>query len=312
MKTDAKKTLLVGYGSIGQRHEEVLRKMGAEIAVVDCFAENIPCPVFLSVQEALDVFQPQYIVVANRTFEHFKTLEQINHGGFQGTCLIEKPLAERPVPRDWKHGFLVKVGYVMRFHPLIQQAVGLLQGKRLLSIHAYVGQYLPDWRPGTDYKQCYSASKSQGGGALRDLSHELDYIVLLAGAWKRVSALGGHFSELEIETDDVYGLLMQTEHCPVVLCQMNYLDRSVRRDCTIQYEGGTLYLDFVGNQIIHNGDVRTITLERNEMFEAMHLAAWASEPQGLCSFDEAIHTLELIEAAEKSSNEGCWVCRENQ
>ena len=147
---------------------------------------------------------------------------------------------------------------------------------------------------------------------MRDLSHELDYILLLAGAWQRVAALGGHFSELEIDSDDVYGLLMQTEHCPVVQCQMNYLDHNVRRDCTIQYEGGTLQLDFVGNQLIHNGTTEKFELERNEMFEAMHRAAWASHPQGLCSFEEAIQILKLIEASEKSSEEGCWVCRKNQ
>ena len=39
-----------------------------------------------------------------------------------------------------------------------------------------VGQYLPDWRPGTDYKSGVSAQKDLGGGALLELSHELDYL----------------------------------------------------------------------------------------------------------------------------------------
>jgi len=312
MSVEPQKSLVVGYGSIGRRHEAVMRGMGAETAVVSRHATNLSCPVFLSVQEALNIFQPQYIVVANRTSEHLEALDQIEDSGFQGTCLVEKPLAEQPVSKVRKYGFLVHVGYVMRFHPLIQQATGILKGKRILSMHAYVGQYLPDWRPDTDYRQCYSAHKAQGGGALRDLSHELDYILLLAGAWQRVAALGGHFSELEIDSDDVYGLLMQTEHCPVVQCQMNYLDHNVRRDCTIQYEGGTLHLDFIGNQLIHNGTTEKFELERNEIFEAMHGVAWSSHPQGLCSFEEAIQTLQLIEASEESSREGRWICRKNR
>ncbi len=304
-----KRSLVVGYGSIGRRHVDVLCGMGAETAVVSRHAHNTSCPCFHTIQEALDGFRPHYIVVANRTSEHLETLDQIENGGFRGTCLVEKPLSDKVVSKECGYDFEIRVGYVMRFHPLIQQAADILTGKRLLSMDVYVGQYLPDWRPDTDYRQCYSASKAQGGGALRDLSHELDYIALLTGAWKRVSALGGHLSGLEIETDDVYGLLMKTQDCPVVLCQLNYLDRNTRRDCTIHYEGGTLYLDFIGNRLTHNSIVQKTELERNAMFEAMHAAAWLPDVPGLCSFEEAVQTLQLIEAAEKASKEGCWVCR---
>jgi predicted dehydrogenase len=309
---DTKRSLVIGYGSIGQRHEAVLRTLGAETAVVSRHAHDISCPCFQTVQEAINKFQPQYIVVANRTSEHLEALEQIQKTGFHGLCLVEKPLADHSISTDCDYGFEIRAGYVMRFHPLIRQAAEILEGRRLLSIDAYVGQYLPDWRPGTDYRQCYSSRKEQGGGVLRDLSHELDYIQFFAGAWQRVSALGGHISELEIDTDDMFSLLMKTQHCPAVLCQMNYLDRNVRRDCTIQYEGGTLHLDFVGKELIHNGTGQAMELERNAMFEAMHAAAWLPGAPGVCSFEEAVQTLELIEAAERSAGESCWVCRKSR
>jgi predicted dehydrogenase len=90
---------------------------------------------------------------------------------------------------------------------------------------------------------------------------------------------------------------------------MNYLDRNVRRDCTIQYEGGTLFLDFIGNRLVHNGDGHGVSLKRNEMFAAMHAAAWSPEPGPLCSLQEGIETVELIDAAEKAAKEGRWICR---
>lgn len=312
MQNSVLRCLVVGYGSIGRCHESVLRGMGAETAVVSRHAKNLECPVYSSLKDALEKFRPSYVVVANRTSEHMETLSQLNCAGFTGTCLVEKPLAEKPVTFDEHCDFKIRVGYVMRFHPLVQKAIKLLEDRILYSIDAYVGQYLPDWRPGTDYRQCYSASIGQGGGALRDLSHELDYLSLLGGGWRRVAALGGHISDLEIDTDDVYGLLMETQHCPVVLCQMNYLDRNVRRDCTIQYEGGTLYLNFIRNELTHNGAVQAVELERNEMFEAMHAAAWLPEALGLCSFEEAVQTLELIEAAERAAGESRWVCRKSR
>lgn len=308
-KPELPRSLVVGYGSIGARHEEVLRTLGAKTAVVSRHAGDLSCLCFQTVREALREFRPHYVVVANRTSEHMGTLEQLEQLDFRGICLVEKPLAEQPVSNEWKLGFSLFVGYVMRFHPLIQKAMELLQGKRLLSIHAYAGQYLPDWRPDTDYRTCYSANWAQGGGVLRDLSHELDYIALLAGSWKQVSARGGHLSGLEIETDDVYGLLMETQNCPLVLCQLNYLDRNVRRDCTIQYEGGTIHIDFIGNQLVHNGIGEKTALERNDMFKAMHQATFSPEQKYLCSYQEAVQTLELIEAAEESSREGSWVCK---
>lgn len=305
-------SLVIGYGSIGRRHEEVLRGLGVRTAIVSRHASDAPSPCFRSVQEGLDSFDPKYIVVANRTSEHLNTLDEIDQLGFSGICLVEKPLATHSISDSCTYGFEVSVGYVLRFHPLLQKAVEILEGHRLISIQAYVGQYLPDWRPGSDYRQCYSARRDQGGGALRDLSHELDYLSLLAGPWVKVAAKGGHLSGLEIDTDDAFGLLIELERCPIVLCQMNYLDRNLRRDCSIQYDGGSLHLDFINCQLTHNGQVERVEIHRNDMFKAMHAAAWDAERNTLCSLNEANHTLELIDAAEKSVKGDEWICRANQ
>ena len=305
------KCLIIGFGSIGQRHESVLGQLGHETAVVSHHTDNITCQVFRKLEEAMDVFRPDYIVISNRTSEHLATLNQLNDMNFKGMCFVEKPLSKDTVTETTDYHFDICVGYVLRFHPLIQRTKAILQGKQLISLHAYVGQYLPDWRPGTDYRQCYSAIKGQGGGAIRDLSHELDFIHLLTGSWKRVSAIGGHLSELEIETDDTFGLLMEAENCPINICQMNYLDRNVRRDCTIQYRGGTLYINFINNELIHNGKSQTFELKRNDSFKEMHSAALASNWEWLCTFNDAAITLDLIEAAEKSSREIKWVHKQN-
>ena len=305
------RSLVIGYGSIGVRHEVVLRGLGAQTAVVSRHGAEMPCPCFRDVPAALAEFRPEYIVVSNRSSEHAGTLAELEQEGFRGFCLVEKPLAIRlaDLPPASAFGFKMGVGYVLRFHPLLDAARRILSGKRLLSIQAYVGQYLPDWRPGADYRQCYSAHREQGGGALRDLSHELDYLTYLAGDWRRVAAIGGHFSELEISSDDVNMVLLETSHCPAVACQLNYLDRNVRRDCTIQYADGTLYLDFIGQRLIHNGVEQRFQVERNEMFAAMHTAAWGGGGAPLCTEHEARDVLALIEAAEEAAKTGTWICQ---
>lgn len=302
------KSLIIGYGSIGCRHETVLNQLGSETAIVSCHAEVA----YRTLESGLELFQPDYVVVANRTSEHLETLDRLEVAGFRGSCLVEKPLSGECPKSFCNYSFRVRVGYVLRFHPLFIAAAEVLQGQCFYSVHAYAGQYLPDWRPDADYRESYSSRKEQGGGVLRDLSHELDYLQALAGNWCKVAALGGHLSKLEINSDDVFGLLFETQDCPVISCQVNYLDRNLRRDCTIQYEGGTLHLDFIGNRLIHNGTEQLFQMERNDLFRAMHLSALNDESKEGCTLDEAMNTVKLIEAAERSSSEHTWVCRINQ
>src|SRR5690606_29956228 len=78
----------------------------------------------------------------------------------------------------------IEVAYNLRFMPsairlkelLTEQIVG-----RIHSVSIEVGQYLPDWRPATDYRKNVSACKKLGGGVLLELSHELDYLTWLFG-----------------------------------------------------------------------------------------------------------------------------------
>jgi predicted dehydrogenase len=302
------KSLIIGYGSIGRRHETVLNQLGSETAIVSGHAEAA----YRSLEEGLEHFQPDYVVIANRTSEHLDTLDRLEVAGYRGYCLVEKPLSEKCPKAFSAFSFRVRVGYVLRFHPLFLAATELLHGQSIYAMHAYAGQYLPDWRPDADYRRSYSSHKEQGGGVLRDLSHELDYLQAWAGTWRKVVALGGRFSELEINSDDAFGLLFETEHCPMINCQVNYLDRNLRRDCSIQYEGGTLYLDFVRNQLIHNGKGEFFEVERNDLFRAMHLSALDEKSKGGCTLDEGIDTMTLIDAAERSSNVHTWICRLNQ
>src|SRR2546421_323520 len=79
-----------------------------------------------------------------------------------------------------------------------------LEGEAIVSAEVRTASWLPGWRPGRDYRATYSASRALGGGVLRDMSHELDYPSWLFGPWRRLTALGGHLSPLEIESDDCW------------------------------------------------------------------------------------------------------------
>ena len=182
------KALVIGYGSIGQRHARVLEGMGLETAVVSrrdiCHPRR-----HADLAAALASFRPDYVVIGNETALHRPTWRALKRNGFAGTTLIEKPLFHDIVPDDETDADRAFVAYNLRFHPLLLRLRDWIRDRALLAATIHVGQHLATWRPQRDYRLSYSSQKSLGGGVLRDLSHELDYILWLFGPWRRVTAL---------------------------------------------------------------------------------------------------------------------------
>ena len=175
-----KKCLVIGYGSIGRRHTEVLQSLGHEVSVVSGHLQNSDLAVFGDIRSAYVGRQFDYVVIASETSAHADTLKHLLHAaGRQTVCLVEKPLWAFPEQHINLDGVKIAVGYVLRAHPLLRTVKNILKNKKIYSCRASCGQYLPDWRPDSDYRKCYSAEKKRGGGVLRDLSHELDYMQML-------------------------------------------------------------------------------------------------------------------------------------
>ena len=79
---------------------------------------------------------------------------------------MKKPLCVAGQPEDLLIDPDVRVGYQLRFHPAHQWLKQQLGDTHAISVHAYVGQYLPTWRPGQDYRLTESASADAGGGGV--------------------------------------------------------------------------------------------------------------------------------------------------
>jgi predicted dehydrogenase len=293
---------VVGYGSIGQRHARVLSELGCEVAVVSRRAVEHR-RAFASTAQMVRDFDPQYVVVANETSRHAEAVAELAAARYRGRLLIEKPLAGARV--EGIPG--AAVGYNLRFHPVLQALKEALSGERLLSIQIYCGQYLPDWRPGTDYRRSYSASRAAGGGVLRDLSHELDYLQWLAGPWRRVAALGGRLGELDIDSDDAWALLVELERCPAATVQVNYLDRPGRRQIVLNTAGHTYAADLGRAMLVRDGAEKRFEVERDDTYRAQHKAMLAGDLTRACSIADAERVMQLVAAAERSAAEGSWV-----
>lgn len=302
------RALVVGFGSIGSRHARILTELGCQVAVVTARKTTIE-PRFESIATAVQEFAPDYTVIATETARHMEGIMALAESGFKGTLLVEKPLSNTycNMPSTAFQGCFI--AYNLRFHPIFQRLRELLFKENILSVQAYVGQYLPLWRPGRDYREVYSADKQAGGGVLRDLSHELDLLNWLLGGWRKLTALGGHFSGLEINSDDVFSIMMKTERCPVVSVQMNYLDRIGRRKIIVNTEELTIEADLIAGHILINGEREKFEVDRDHSYREMHSSLLENRLQDVCSLMEGLDVLRIIDAAESAVEEERWVVK---
>jgi len=301
--------VVVGYGSIGKRHARLLDELGCVVSVVSR-REVDHSNRYRNLRKVFKDEPPEYVVVANRTNEHVDTLQTLAALDFDGPVLVEKPLSVDSVSLPQEITSETFVAYNFRFHPLLHDLLDRLEEEEIVSVDGYAGEYLPDWRPERDYRESYSAHHDQGGGVLRDLSHELDYLNWLLGGWTRVSALGGQFSKLEISSDDVFILLLETECCSAVTVHLNYLDRGPHRTLRVNSMEHTFEVDFIDETISVNGKcIADYDLGRDATYRAEHKAVLDRDYSQLCTFREGQEVVELIDAAEKSASNHTWVSK---
>ena len=122
-------------------------------------------------------------------------------------------------------------------------------------------------------------------------------------------SIGGHLSHLEIDSDDVYTLLMETRRCPLVSIHMNYLDRVPRREILVNTDQHTIHVDLIHNTIAIDGVQESVIVARDDTYRAEHQAMLAGNVEGLCTLEDAMEALVTIEAAEHAAVSHTWIAR---
>ncbi len=299
------KVAIVGAGSIGLRHRKILDGLNHEVVLI---SRHDPSAKYKSLDGALVNENFDYVVIASETSRHSDDLNSLINNKFAGRVLVEKPLFAKSSRLQENVFTAAAVGYNMRFHPAIlwlKQTLPHLGS--ITSASLYVGQYLPSWRPNSDYRNSSSARQTSGGGVLRDLSHELDLAQNFFGDWQKLTALGGKFSNLEIDTEDTFSILMQTERCSAVSIQMNYLDRINQRNITINGNEGSINIDLISGSANFNDQEMKFEIKTDDTYLAQHQAMFAGDLKNICLLSEGSKIVEMIEAIEKSVRKQKWI-----
>lgn len=181
----------------------------------------------------------------------------------------------------------VLVGYNLRYDQSLRQFKQSLEGKKITAARIVCESWLPDWRPGRDYRETYSAKKALGGGVLLDLSHEIDYALWFFGSVKTVKAKLKMAPELEIETEAIADLQLTFDSGIIAEIHLSYASQKFARYCEVKTAGGKiLRWDYIPN---------------NDMYleEMKHFArVVAGKEAPLVTAADGINVLKVIEQAK--------------
>jgi predicted dehydrogenase len=296
------KVLVVGYGSIGKRHAEILSGFG-EVDQVDLVTKQ-SVQNYTSYRELseipLSVLQEyDYFVIASTTSMHYDQLNYLCRHLKNKKILVEKPLFAKEAIQVDLRGNQVFVAYNLRFHPILIKLKELLNQNKPLLANIVCGQYLPSWRPNTDYRESYSSDINKGGGVLRDLSHEIDYCAWLFGSFVKVNSINKKISSLEISSDDIFSCAGITERNVIVNISLDYLSRQSIRQLIIQCENLTILANLIDSQIHliydNNKEAFSFNVKINDTYSQMHKSLISNRFQNLCTYKEGFNIVKFID-----------------
>jgi predicted dehydrogenase len=322
------RVLIVGLGSIGKRHARVIKQLRPEWEVIALrrqadseMLEGVDRCV-TSLEEALQ-FTPHIAVIANPASHHVATAIPLAEAGVH--LLIEKPLSSMagdiPALLDAckKNRVMLMTAYNMRFLPSLQRFRQLVHEGRagqVLSVRSEVGQYLPSWRPGCDYRENVSAQAALGGGALLELSHEIDFLRWIFGEIQWVNATLLRQSALEIDVEDtvhlVLGFRELNQGRPLVASvDIDFVRHDTTRNCTAIGESGSLRWNAMGGKVEFypaGGTEWQLLDELPAQRDDSYLSEWRhflgcieTGAAPMISGEDGLAVLQVIEAARASS-----------
>ena len=323
--------LIVGLGSIGKRHLRLARELlpSADIRVLrHQVCDSIPehangC--FSSLEQAIN-FAPQIAVIASPATFHMSVAQPLARASVH--LLVEKPLSASldgvpPLLETCREqGVVLLTGYNLRFLPSLQRFRDLINENiigRVLSVRCEIGQYLPSWRPDTDYRRAVSARRELGGGALLELSHELDYLCWIFGEVEWIKARLDRQSNMEIDVEDTAHLILgfvpaSDGHKLIGTLNLDLIRHDTTRLCTVIGTNGSLRWNGLTGVV---EQFEAGATEWREIFCHQHqrddsyLAEWqhflsciSEKTPPLITGEDGLRVLQIIDAARQASESG--------
>lgn len=271
------KIAFVGLGSIATRHLKnvaVFLSNRGDTYSIDLYRSQMrPLPeelqslvseVYLFADEIPAERQYDVVFVTNPTSMHYETLEKFckNTKSF----FIEKPVFDSTSVDESifekLRGIMCYVACPLHYNAVLQYVRKHVNPKDVICARAMSSSYLPDWRPGQDYRKTYSAHKDMGGGVSIDLIHEWDYLTWLFGMPSECHQLIATVSSLEIDSDDLAVYIGRNERVTFEL-HLDYFGRQRQRTLDLFTHDDTIHCDLIVGTVNNLKSGESISLEND-------------------------------------------------
>jgi predicted dehydrogenase len=313
--------LIVGGGSIGERHLRCFQEIGCTVALCESNAERRRevaqryhlDRTFHSVEEAA---QQAWYGVVICTPAHLHTQHAAALAATTSALLIEKPLCTRleDAQRLWATaaGKVIQVAYVLRHHPATQRTRELLAEGVIGKLHQVTvaaGQHFPTFRPA--YRDIYYARRESGGGAVQDAAtHLFDIVQHLAGPLDWIFCDHCHQELADVEVEDTVHLIGRANGHVMVSLALNQFMAPNETHLQLNGARGSLAIKFhehrAGMFLMGDGGwtwTEPLVAERDDLFRAQaqsFLSATVGQEPPLCTLEDGLRALRVNLAALRS------------
>jgi len=303
--------LIIGYGSIAKKHVDALRSLNLNLKIW-ALRNNKDSEVIdsvFSIYKYKDIpTNIDFAIISNPTNKHIDTIKKLVPLNIP--LFIEKPITHtlenlsETLSLIKENNIISYVACVLRFHPCLQYVKEHLRlnNDKINEVNVYCGSYLPDWRPGSNYKNIYSAKLNGGGGVHLDLFHEIDYTCWLFGFPLDLTATLESKSSLNIESIDSANYIFKYKNFNVNMV-LNYFRKIPKRKIEIVFSDKIWEIDLIKGTITENED--------KELFKSQLSIIDLYKPQ-LSSFIEHIKIKKDTENNFEASSKILQYCLRNE
>lgn len=327
--THGPRLLVIGGGSIGERHVRCFGKTGrVQVALCEAnhevraaVAERYGLRETFEQLEVACAARPDLAVLCTPAHLHVGMARTLVEAGVP--VLVEKPLSvtregvDELIAMARERAVTVGVAYVYRAHPALGQMRQMLADGRFgraVELVAVFGQNFPFYRPA--YREIYYRDRATGGGAIQDaLTHVINAAEWLVGPVSELVADAAHQVLEGVAVEDTVHLLARHGTLPASY-SLNQHQAANEGTITVVCEAGMLRFEMHRQRWLwtegpqdewHEGPGPP--LERDELFiRQAHafLDAVEQKTAPLCTLEEGAQSLRVNLAALRSLETRTW------
>lgn len=289
------KALIIGYGSIGRRHHEILKKI-KKVDEIFIFTSQKNIKKSINKLSDIKIINPDFIIISSTTNTHYKYLNFINSNFTNKKILVEKPLFINLHKID-KIKNNIFVGYNLRLHPIIKFIKNWVKNKKILSADIYCGSYLPNWRNRPLHKTS-SYDKKMNGGIIYELSHEIDYARFIFGPLKKLFVSKKKLSTIKMKDNDYSQIIFKTKKESIINIKLNYYSYIRKRFIIIDTSNQSLFANLITGEIVIQSKtkkkIKKFKYNINNTYKEQMTLLIKEKFKSLCSYNEGYETLKTI------------------